>query len=157
MNNLRVKYSANFKRDYVAFFAVVIFFLIVISELVLAVSLPLYMRHDSAMAVSVRRLRLLESFDAARRAAQSLKPKNDTVQAELALLSWNLDMMADYLRRYAKYLTSDEIALLQGQLNEMSASLNALKRDKPFSKEYKIDYTPYLEWVMKKSGVLNVR
>ena len=157
MNNLRLKYSANFKRDYVAFFAVIIFFLIVISELVLAVSLPLYMRHDSAMAVSVRRLKLLESFDSARRTVQSFKPQNDTVQAELALLSWNLDMMADYLRQYAKYLSGDEIALLQGQLNEMSASLNALKRNKPFSKEYKLDYTPYLEWVMKKSGVLNVR
>ena len=157
MNNLRLKYSANFKRDYVAFFAVVIFFLIVISELVLAVSLPLYMRHDSAMAVSVRRLKLLESFDSARRTAQSFKPQNDTVQAELTLLSWNLDMMANYLRQYAKYLTSDEIALLQGQLNEMSASLSALKRNTPFSKEYKLDYTPYLEWVMKKSGVLNVR
>ena len=47
MENIRSKYTANFKRDYVAGSAIAIFFLIVISEITLAVSLPLYMRSEN--------------------------------------------------------------------------------------------------------------
>ena len=153
MKNLRSRYTANFKRDYVAAMAVVVFFLIVISELVLAVSLPLYMKKEDAMAVSVRRLKLLESFDGIRGYAKSVKVKNSTAQAEADLIIWNLDRMADYLRRYAQYLSGEDLAILQKQLNEMNASINRLKRGVPFSREYKIDYTPYLERIMKQSGV----
>lgn len=153
MNNLRSKYSASFKRDYIAGAAVVIFVLIVISEVVLAVTLPVYMKKENAMALSVRRLQLLETFDNLRLYARHLKSDNNTVQSEIKLLVWNLDKMADYLRQYTQYLSSDEIAILQSQLNEIGASLNFLSKQKPFSREYKIDYTPYLERIMKKSGV----
>ena len=153
MNNLRSKYSASFKRDYIAGAAVVIFVLIVISEVVLAVTLPVYMKKENAMALSVRRLQLLETFDNLRLYARHLKSDNNTVQSEIKLLVWNLDKMADYLRKYTQYLSSDEIAILQSQLNEIGASLNFLSKQKPFSREYKIDYTPYLERIMKKSGV----
>ena len=153
MKNLRSRYTANFKRDYVATLAVIVFFLIVISELVLAVSLPLYMKKENAMAVSVRRLKLLESFDSIRKHAKSVKVKNPTAQAEADLIVWNLNQMADYLREYAQFLSGDDLATLQNQINEMDASINRLKRGVPFSREYKIDYTPYLERIMKQSGV----
>ena len=154
MKNLRSRYTANFKRDYVAASAVVVFFLIIISEVFLAVSLPLYMKQENAMAVSVRHLKLLESFDGTRSYAKALKIKDETAQAELALLIWNLNRMADYLRNYSQYLSSDDLAVLQKQLNEMAASIRHLSRGVPFSREYKIDYTPYLERVMKQSGVI---
>lgn len=132
MKNLRSRYTANFKRDYVAASAVVVFFLIIVSEVFLAVSLPLYMKQENAMAVSVRHLKLLESFDGARSYAKALKIKDETAQAELALLIWNLNRMADYLRNYSQYLSSDDLAVLQKQLNEMAASIRHLSRGVPF-------------------------
>ena len=154
MENIRSKYTANFKRDYVAWSAVILFLLLVASEITLAVSLPLYMKKESAMAVSVRRLTLLESFDATRRTARSLNVKDETAKAEVALLRWNLDRMAEYLRLYSKYISANDIATLQQQLNEMNASLTQLKKGVPYSKEYKLDYTPYLERVMNQSGAV---
>lgn len=151
--NLKSKYTAKFKSDYVAVSAIVLFFLIIISELTLAVSLPLFMKQENVMAVSVRRLHLLETFDKTRKLSRKLTSKDDTVQAEAALLTWNLNRMADYLRDYAKYLSSEDLAVLQKQLNEMNASLTHLQNGKPFSQEYKLDYTPYLDRVMKQSGV----
>lgn len=150
-------YSANFKRDYVAWFALVLFFLIVISEITLAIALPAYMRRDTAIALSVRRLRLIESFDAARNQVQQIKPKKETVRAELRLMSWTLNQMADHLRAHALKLDSDQIAALQKQLDEISAGLTQLKKDVPFSKEYKLDCTPYIQRTLRKSGVRNVR
>ena len=154
MENIRSKYTANFKRDYVAWSAIALFLLLVVSEITLAVSLPLYMKKESAMAVSVRRLTLLESFDATRRTARSLNVKDETAKAEVALLRWNLDRMAEYLRLYSKYISANDIATLQQQLNEMNASLTQLQKGVPFSTEYKLDYTPYLERVMKQSGAV---
>lgn len=153
----QLMYSANFKRDYVAWFALGLFFLIVISEVTLAVALPAYMRRDKAIALSVRRLRLIESFDIARYQATQIKSQKDTVQAEVRLISWTLNQMADHLRENALKLDSTQIALLQQQLNEMSASLNQLKKGIPFSKEYKLDCTPYIQRTLRRSGVKNVR
>ena len=150
-------YSANFKRDYVAWFALGLFFLIVISEVTLAVALPAYMRRDTAIALSVRRLQLISSFDAARFQVQRINPKKETVQAELRLISWTLNQMADHLREHALKLDSDQIAVLQQQLNEMSATLNQLQKDIPFSREYKLDCNPYIRRILNNSGVRNVR
>ncbi|MBR2373631.1 MAG: hypothetical protein IKA87_05315 [Lentisphaeria bacterium] len=157
MKNLRLKYTANFKRDYVAGAAVAMFFMIVISELFLAVWLPLYMRRESALATKARRLHLIESFDAVRNQMRRVTPKDRTAKAEMALLMWNTDLMADYLREYAQYLSSEDVAALQQQLNEFSAAANYLMRGKPYSREQKLDCTPFLEQIMKKSGVGNVR
>lgn len=153
MNTLRSKYTAKFKRDYVAWAAIVIFCLIVISEITLAVALPVYMYKDASLAVSVRRLNLLESFDAVRRNANSLKSSDPAIQAEGRILLWTLNQMADYLRNYSKYLSSEDIATLQMQINEMNAVLGQLHKGVPFSREHKLDYEPYINSVMKKSGV----
>ena len=157
MDSLRLKYTANFKRDYVAGAALVIFFLIVCSEIFLAVSLPIYMNREAALAVSVRRLRLMESFDRVRSRAKALKLKNDTADSEAALLVWNLDLMASYLRRYSHYLTGEQLAVLQQQLNDMDAAVTQLSRGVPFSREFKLNCTPYINMVLRKSGAANVR
>ena len=150
-------YSANFKRDYVAWFALVLFFLIVISEVTLAVALPAYMRRDTAIALSVRRLQLVESFDYARGQVPRVKSKKETVQAEVRLISWTLNQMAEHLREHVLQFDSDQIAALQQQLNEMNATLTQLKKDIPFSQEYKLDCTPYIQRTLRESGVQNVR
>lgn len=157
MKDLRLKYTANFKRDYVAGAAVVIFFLIVASELFLAVWLPMCMRKESALAVSVRRLHLVESFDRVRRKARALAPKEAIAKAEAGVLMWNLDLMASYMRKYVKYLSSDDLATLQQQLNEFEASVTYLSRGRAYSKQQKLDCSQFLDQVMKKSGVINVR
>ena len=157
MKDLRLKYTAKFKRDYVAWTAVVIFFLIVASELFLAVWLPVSMRRESALAVSVRRLRLVESFDNVRYRIKALAPKTPNAKAEVGVLRWNLDLMAGYMRSYVKYLSGDELAVLQQQLNEFDAAISYLSRGKAYSKQEQLDCSVFVEQVMKKSGVGNVR
>ena len=152
MNDLRLKYSARFKRDYVAYMAIVIFFLIVISEVTLAVSLPLYMYKSSGMADYIRKQQLLQSFDIARNEIKGLNSKDASVQAEVRLISWTFDSMADYLRDHAKELSPEDVITLQKQLNEMRAAMTQLRRNKPFSKEYKLDCGPYIQRIIKKAG-----
>ena len=152
MNNILLL-SANFKRDYVAASAIVIFALIVAAELALAVAIPAYLHRESAMALEVRRLNLLESFDAARRSCNSLKPKSTAADMELQLVSWNLDRLAVYLRTESRYLDSDEIARLQTAVNDSFEVLHLIGQGKSFSQETALDTGIYVNSLIpKKKG-----
>ena len=84
----QITYSAKFKRDYVAASAVVIFIAIVLAEIALAISIPAYLKRENAMALEVRRLQLLDSFDGARGMSEKLKPKGgETAELEARLVA----------------------------------------------------------------------
>ena len=144
--------SANFKRDYVAASAIVIFVLIVISELTLAVAIPTYLYRENSMALEVRRLKLLESFDAARRQCGSVKTKSTAAEMELQLVSWNLDRLAVYLRTESGKLTSDEIAALQDAVNDCITVLTTIERGGSYSTEAVLDTSVYVNSLIPKSG-----
>lgn len=139
------KLSANFKRDYVAVSAVVLFLLIVAAEVVLAISIPAYLSRETAMAFEVRRIQLLGSFDNARRIVSRKMPADPTAAAEMKLLGWELDNLAMYLRVHRTHIDSDEVAALQKSLNEILALLGQLQQNRAFSQEYRLDTTVYLD------------
>ena len=141
----KIQLSANFKRDYVAAAAIVLFFLIVIAEVVLAISIPAYLSRETAMAFEVRRIKLLEAFDNARRIASRKPPADPTAAAEMKLLGWELDNLAMYLRANRTRIDSDEVAALQKSLDEILALLGQLARNRPFSQEYRLDTRAYLD------------
>ena len=145
MAKQKISLSANFKRDYVAVSAVVFFFLIIAAEVVLAVSIPAYLSRENAMAFEVRRIQLLSSFDAARHAVGRNTPSDPTAAAEMKLLGWELDNLAMYLRVNRSLVNSDEVAALQKELDEIHALLNQLQRNRPFSKEYRLDTAVYID------------
>lgn len=144
--------SANFKRDYVAALAVVIFALIVIAELTLAVAIPTYLYRENAMALEVRRLKLLESFDSARKICGTIKTRSTAAEMELQLISWNLDRLAVYLRGESRYLDSDEIAKLQEAVNDSLAVLGRLRAGRSVSQEAVLDTSVYVNSLIPKSG-----
>lgn len=144
--------SANFKSDYVAASAIVIFFLIVVSELALAVAIPSYLHRENAMAVQVRRLKLLESFDGARAKAARINPRGTAAEMELRLVSWNLDRLAAYLRSESPELTSDEIAALQNAINDCWTVLNRIERGGAYSSEASLDTGIYVNSLIPKGG-----
>ncbi len=141
----KLTFSAKFKRDYIAVSAVVIFFAIVAAEIALAVSIPLYIRREGAMAVEARRIRLLETFDHCRNSIRNAarKSDSDTARLEFEILSWNLNLQANYLRTEAEYLTSDEIAALQRDIDEHMKLSQQITR-KPFTVERKFDTSTYV-------------
>lgn len=134
-----IQFSAKFKRDYVAALAVVIFFAIVLAEIVLAVSIPAYLHREDAMALQVRRLQLLESFDAARNLGNSLKPNGEIAELEARLVMWNLNLLATYLRENSADLTGEEIASLQNDVRAFTGILARIQSGETLCRERKLD------------------
>ena len=62
----KLTYSAKFKRNYVAVFATTLFFLMVASEIVLAVSIPAYVKRENVLADEAMLREILLKFDAVR-------------------------------------------------------------------------------------------
>ena len=141
--------SANFKRDYVAYFAVISFFVIFVGELILAVSIPAYLSHSSAMAKQVRRIRLMDSFDSVRYLAARTKPKNDNAVLEKNLIVWELDKLANYMRVHQKNLSSKEVAHVQKLVDEIGGLLGHLKNGQAFSKAIRLDTGVYVKSILK--------
>ena len=141
--------SANFKRDYVAYFAVISFFVIFVGELVLAVSIPAYLSRSSSMAREVRRIRLMDSFDSVRYLANSTKTGNDNAVLEKNLITWELDKLANYMRNHQKELSSEEVAQVQKLINEIGGLLGHLKRGKAFSRAIRLDTGVYVKSILK--------
>ena len=139
-----IQFSAKFKRDYVAALAVVIFFAIVLAEIVLAVSIPAYLQREDAMALQARRLQLLESFDAARNLGNSLKPNGETTELEARLVMWNLNLLATYLRENSADLTGEEIASLQKDVRAFTGILARIQSGETLCRERKLDTSFYV-------------
>ena len=148
MKKKQIIQSANFKRDYVAFSAVLIFFLIVIAEVALAISIPAYLTRENVLAVQVRRLQLLNSFDALRNYVRSI-PANENGKKELQLVSWNLNQLADYLRENSGKLTSNEIAELQEVVNEFRKVATVIAHRKSYTAEISLNTVGYVNGVLK--------
>ena len=142
--------SANFKRDYIAYFAVISFFVIFIGELVLAVSIPAYLSRSSTLAREVRKIRLMESFDGVRNQARGVKTKNDNAALEKNLISWELDKLANYMRKHQKDLSSKEVAAVQKLIDEIGGLLGHLKKGKAFSKAIRLDTSVYVKSILNK-------
>ena len=143
--------SAEFKRDYVAALAVLIFSLIVIAEIVLAFSRPWYLKQEDSMATAVKKLELIQSFDKARAMNKALKLKSDAAKAEQKLIAWNLDSLAPYLRKESKNLTEKEVADIQEAINEMFKVMARLNDGKVFSQEYKLNTDNYINNLIPKA------
>ncbi|MBP5530595.1 MAG: hypothetical protein J6Y54_01010 [Lentisphaeria bacterium] len=119
--------SANFKKDYVAAAAVILFMFIVFGEIALAIAIPSYLHHENTMILEVKRLKLLESFDHARNRCLRIKPRTTAAAMELQLISWNLDRIA-YMRHDIKNMDIDDIARLQKAVNDSHAVLNVIEK-----------------------------
>ena len=151
----KLQLSAEFKRDYIALAATLAFFLIVISEVTLAISIPMYLYRENSMAYQVARLQLLSHFDGIRNKIKNINAKSDAAEAELQIIRWNMNSLADYLRAESENLTFDEVKELQKILTENDRFIEKIRSGKSFSKANKLDTSRYIDSLIPKREVKN--
>jgi len=105
----KIEYSANFKRNYVAFFAFFLFAVMIFSEFFLAVSIPVFVQRENAYAEEIRKRELLMTFDHARQTCREIKESSEIIALEKKLLSDTLDHLAIYLRKESGKLTVEDV------------------------------------------------
>lgn len=136
--------SAAFRRNTLTVVAVVLFGLIVLSEIFLAVSIPWYLQQENTMAQEVLRINLRSSYDTARTVSGRFSSRDEVRQAEMRLVRWGLDSMADYLRLHAENLNTEELKQIQAVISSMLHTANRIRSVSAFSVEQKLDTSIYL-------------
>ena len=145
--------SANFKRNTLTVAAVILFGLIVISEIALAISIPWYLTRENTMARDVLRINLRESFDRARRLSAEGRIKNEVKQTEMRLVRWSLDSMADYLRNHAENLNEEDLKHIQGIVTSLTQITNRINSRRTYSEERRLDTGLYVKSLLRKERI----
>lgn len=147
----QVIFSAKFKRDYVAYLAVVIFFVIVVAEIVLAVSIPWYLKREDSLAFEVRKLKMLESFDSARSVAGKVNTNDEIGLLEFKLVNHNLNMLAIYLRAYSKSITPEDINSINTTVSGLLPVLYEIQKGKHYSMDRQLDFTGFYKKITEET------
>ena len=132
-------FTAKFKRDYVAYSAVGIFMLIVLAEVVLAISIPLYFVRSDLWDLQIARQQLMGDFDGLRGICNRMRLKNADAIEENNILLWDLNLMAYYLRAHEKTIRRDEIRELSADLAAMRRITGRLNLDRPYNVPVRLD------------------
>ena len=142
--------SANFKRNTLTVAAVILFGLIVLSEIALAISIPWYLTSENAMAREVLQINLRDSFDNARRISNETKIKDEIKQTEMRLVRWSLDSMADYLREHTENLNTEELKHIQEIVTSLTQTANRIRSRRSYSEERRLDTGLYVNSLLRK-------
>jgi len=132
--------SAKFKKDVVAYFAILLFFLIVAAELFLAVWLPWHLRLDGMWAEQVARQELIDRFDYLRsRTRKAANTMPEPAASEAAMIQRSLDGAANYLNRYGEELSPEQCRIFMGCLLKLQGHFSGLNPKHPYSAEIPLD------------------
>ena len=105
------RYSCRRKKDFITFFAVALFLLIISFECYLMFWLPIQFRKQNAMARHVACQRLVEMADFLRNFSRPYSNEDfDSLQeSEMELIRTSLDILAIYVREHQENLTDSQI------------------------------------------------
>ena len=136
--------SAKFKKDYIAYLAIGIFFFILTTELVIAIWLPVHLRSENVWALQVARQDMIDQFDSLRNGFSRIS-KTSQLEGEANIVTKCLDSMAIYLRTYQAALNAGQIAEIRSNLDDFQAVLDRLQKDKPYGHQNRIDPSDFLK------------
>lgn len=145
--------TARFKRDYVAFLAVLLFFLIVGLEIGVAVWIPMQMHKESLFAEAVARIQTQRRFDVQRQGLRRLvrDSEDPMIRNESQMLLDQLDVMAIYLQSddRGKRLSKEQVDQLASQLHRVDFHINRLRGKRPVSRPLTLDTSEYIKLIVE--------
>lgn len=138
-------FSARFKRDYVAYMAVVLFFLIVASELVMAISIPILVKHQELWDRQTALQEMAAFFDTTRDALRGTAgSKNERIAGEAGLLVHALDELALYLRRNREDMSIEQVNTVNTELDRIPPFRTKLQAGKALSEQKELNYDKFM-------------
>ncbi len=146
----KITYSADFKCNYVAMVAIALFLLMVIGEIALAVSIPVYMKRENVLSDEVYQRETLLRFDNLRRECAAISGSDEVLMMEKQLITSALDQMAVYLRAEADRMTPAETREVDSLCNELYRVVSRLRQKQSFSREKRLDSSSYINSLVRK-------
>jgi len=131
--------AAPFKKDLTTYLAVILFFLVFTGEMLLIVWLPMQLRSDSLWAQEVALQEMIVTLDDLRDDMDRLKDVSRRQEGQAVMLRNGINVIAQYVRVYGKYLSTYQIGQISEVLMESRNSFKYLADGKEFGEEMEIN------------------
>lgn len=141
----KVLLSANFKKDYIAYSAIAIFFLIIAFEIFMAIFIPAHLHMEGVWDDEVARQEMISQFDYTRRRFLRFRSKNDGAEEEAKIIADSLTPLADYLRDYQYKIGLDEINEIDKDINGTIKFYYHLEKKGAYSVDRKLNTEKYID------------
>lgn len=139
--------------DWVTASGMVLFGVIVILEIIVAVSVPLLVRQEGLFAEDILKAQLKADFDMMREHIfyVSNQASDDDIKSEISLLSANANNLADYLREQADMLETPELLELIDRVKRMDAIVEQGFQGKSMTGKIQLDTSKFITGLAKPS------
>ena len=148
---IKAKYSCRRKSDFVTWFAIVFFLVIVALELYLILWVPIQLRREGVLQKHVAKEQMAGKIDHYRAQMRRIPVENSLNRGEITLARNMMDMYANYIRLYQDKLELAEILEISSLLDQYGIlTVRWEKKDFAFVKN-KIPLSEVMEIVEKKN------
>ena len=144
-----LEFSANFKKDYIAYSAVVIFFLIIFFEISMAIVIPAHLQIEGVWAKEVARQELVNEFDVVRNTFLRFKSKNEYAEDEAKIIADSMTPLAEYLRKHQYDMSFDEIEEINKAISGIRSFHDGLKNRGAYSTDIHINTKNFMRSLEK--------
>ncbi len=148
-------HSANFKKDYIAYSAIVIFFLIISFELFMAVFIPAHLQMEGVWGEEVARQEMINNFDHTRNNFLRFNSKDEYAEGEAKVIADSLTPLTEYLRKYQYQIGLKEIKEIEKTMTGLPMFLNHLKKKGAYSTDIKLKAENFIETLKKEMAKTN--
>lgn len=142
-------FSANFKKDYIAYSAVVIFFLIISFELFIAVFIPAHLEIEGVHGKEVARQEMIGRFDDTRRYFLRFKSRREYTEEEAKIIANSLTPLADYLRQYQYQISLRDIEEIDNAISGLMNFHNHLSQKGAYSTNVQLNNKLFIKTLEK--------
>ena len=146
-------YSCKRKSDFVTYFAIVFFLLIVVLELYLIIWVPIQLRHEGVLQKHVAKEQMVNLMDYLRQQTRRIPASSSLNKGEVALAEDVLDIYASYLRKNQDSMELSDIVEVSKILKQYAVEI-ALWKSKMFAfQKEDISLAKAFELIEKKNSL----
>lgn len=142
-------HSADFKKDYIAYSAIMIFFLIILFEIFMAIFIPAHLQIEGVWGEEVARQEMINQFDFVRNRISGLKSDDEYAVEESRMIGESLIPLANYLRIYQYEIGIDEVKNIEKAMSGFSSFRSSLEKKGAYSKDMKLKTGKFIATLKK--------
>ncbi len=150
---IKAQYSCRRNSDFVTWFAITFFFIVVLLELYLILWVPIQLRREGVLQKHVAKEQMGTKVDYYRSVMRHIPVKTSLNKGEIQLARNMLDLYANYIRQYQDKLELSEILEISELLDRYGMLVISWQKNDFAFKRNEISLTQAMNVLEKKNGL----
>ena len=154
--NIKQYYSTKRKRDVVTGVAILLFGILIVSQLYISIVFPLQLRHQQLLIAEMEKDEMYEQIDRIRSLVRSARGKDYAQNGEIKLVEGVMDQFALHVREHGKEMTPEQVGDLRNVLSRyelIAMTWKEKQTDNFHIRQSSLDTTPYANQI--ETSILN--